>query len=360
MLVIAVFFSAILTLMEFELPNTDILEHFALPIGIWSTSNQKFVFANAAATRLFKTLKFVGDEISVFDFIADIDYSTFQTNSAEYLKVLNMEPTLDEFPIPTEGFMKLRRPDSTEFMSYIYIHDIKDDLNVVRYRLVEIHPGYDELAENANWEKYFEIREKHAVANFAGDLASQLNNALAALPGVMSESRGEDSVAKSNSLKILTDIAENLAKSADGRAAMSPVVSLQQEKNAIDVAYQLSPDHVRNRILLVDDDVPLLEILADLLTNQSMTVLTATSIADAMAIAESQPLDVAIVDIRLGDENGRELATKLKILNKDLHVIYMTGYATSIQRIRRHENFDILKKPFTLEDALTAIQGSVD
>ena len=357
MLVITVFFSVILTLMEFKLPNTDILEHFALPIGIWSTSNQKFVFANAAALRLFKTLRFVGDEISVFDFIADIDYSSFQTNSPEYLRILNMSPTSDEFPIPTEGFMKLRRADSTEFMSYIYIHDITDDLNVVRYRLIEIHTGFDELAENANWEKYFELREKHAVANFAGDMASQLNNALAALPGMMDDASGNP-VAQSKSLKVLADIAENLAKIADGKVSSSSVLSLNQDQR--DGTGQSSPNQRPHRILLVDDDVPLLEILTDLLTNQSMTVLTATSIADAMAIAESQPLDVALVDIRLGDENGRELATKLKMINKDLPIIYMTGYATSIQRIRRHENFDILKKPFTLEDALTAIQKSVD
>ena len=357
MLVITVFFSVILTLMEFKLPNTDILGHFALPIGIWSTSNQKFVFANKAATRLFKTLRFDGDEISVFDFIADIDYSSFQTNSPEYLRILNMSPTSDEFPIPTEGFMKLRRADSTEFMSYIYIHDITDDLNVVRYRLIEIHTGYDELEENARWEKYFELREKHAVANFAGDMASQLNNALAALPGMMDDASGNP-VAQSKSLKILTDIAENLAKIADGKVSSSSVLSLNQDQR--DRTGQSSPNQRPHRILLVDDDVPLLEILTDLLTNQSMTVLTATSIADAMAIAESQSLDVALVDIRLGDENGRELATKLKMINKDLPIIYMTGYATSIQRIRRHENFDILKKPFTLEDALTAIQKSVD
>lgn len=358
MLVTDIFFSAILKLMGFKLPDTDILEHFAIPIGIWSTSNQKFVFANNAAARLFKTLRFVGEEISVFDFIADIDYSSFQTNSPEYLRILNMSPTSDEFPIPTEGFMKLRRADSTEFMSYIYIHDITDDVNVVRYRLIEIHTGYDELAENANWEKYFELREKHAVANFAGDMASQLNNALAALPGMMDDVPG-NSVAKSKSLKILTDIAENLAKIADGKVSSSSVLSLDQD-NTVDAAHQLSPSQRPHRILLVDDDLPLLEILADLLTNQSMTVLTATSIADAMAIAGSQPLNVALVDIRLGDENGRELATKLKMINKDLPIIYMTGYATSITRIRRHENFDILKKPFTLEDALIAIEKSVD
>lgn len=340
------------------MPNTDILEHFALPIGIWSTSNQKFVFANRAANRLFQTLRFVAEEVTVFDFIADIDYSSFQTNSPEYLRILNMLPTSDEFPIPTEGFMKLRRDDSTEFMSYIYIHDITDDLNVVRYRLIEIHTGYDELAENANWEKYFELREKHAVANFAGDMASQLNNALAALPGMIDDALG-NSVAKSKSLKILTDIAANLSKIADGMSASSSVFSLNQD-DSVDAAHQLSPNQGRRRILIVDDDLPLLEVLLDLLTQHSMTVFTATSIADAMAIAESQPLDVALLDIRLGGENGRELATKLKIVNKDLCIIYMTGFATSIHRIRRHENYDILKKPFSLQDALIAIGKTVN
>lgn len=345
--------------MEFKLPNTDILEHFALPIGIWSTSNQKFVFANRAANRLFQTLRFVADEVTVFDFIADIDYSSFQTNSSEYLQVLNMRPTGDVFPIPTEGFMKLRRADSTEFMSYVYIHDIADDLNVVRYRLIEIHTGFDELAENARWEKFFEIRESHAVANFAGDIASQLNNALAAFLGVINESQGTDSATRSKSLKVLTDIAENLAKIADGKTASSLISSLNQDKDTVPAASQISPKQIRNRVLIVDDDVPLLEILSDSLTQRSMLVFTATSIAEAMTIAKSHELDVVLIDIRLGPENGRELATKLKNLNKDLHVVYMTGYATSIQRIRRHENYEILKKPFTFEDVLIAIEKSV-
>ena len=345
--------------MEFKLPNTDILEHFAIPIGIWNTSNQKFEFANGAARRLFQTLHLTAtDEISVYDFIADIDYSTFQTNSEEYLRILNMPATGDVFPIPSEGFIKLRRADLTEFVSYIYIHDITDELNVVRYRLLEIHTGFDELAENAQWENYFAIRENQAVAQFAGDIASQLNNALAGLPGMLIKSGVLNLADNGQYLNALLDIAENLTNIANNALNMRSISIIDQGEENTAVNKRRLSAQKRNRILVVDDDLPLLEILSDSLTQRSKTVLTATSIAEAMAIAESHDLDAVLIDLRLGNENGRELATRLKTLNSNLHIVYMTGYATSIPRIRRHENYDILRKPFTLEDALIAIEKS--
>ncbi len=335
-----------MVLMEFEFPSTDILRHFATPIAVWETTNQKIVFTNSAADRLFKTLKRLDDnEFTIWDFISDVDFSTVRTNSPDFLRSLNMKPTSDQFAVPTEGFTKLRRADLTEFISYIYIHDIKDDLNVVKYRLIEIIEGYDQLAEDAQWEEYFKIRENYAINNFAGDIASQLNNGLAALTGMPG----------SGALKVLSDIADNLTMMADSSHSGPPFSGIDEsDKNRL-AENQISRNPMRNRILVVDDDVPLLEILCDLLTDNLMTVFTATSTADAMAIAESNELDVALIDLRLGSENGRELATKLKTLNEKLHIVYMTGYASSIPRIRRHENYEVLKKPFTISDALIAI-----
>jgi len=349
-----------MVIMEFEFPSTDILRHFATPIAVWETTNQKIVFTNSAADRLFKTLKTLDDkEFTVWDFVSDVDFSTIETNSPDYLKSLNMKPTLDQFPVPTEGFMKLRRADLTEFISYIYIHDILDDLNVVKYRLIEIITGYDQLAEDAQWEEYFKIRENYAINNFAGDIASQLNNGLAALTGMLQQSGESDLLANNKVLKTLTSIAENLTMMADSRHSGPPFSGVDlSDKNRL-AENQISANLMRNRILVVDDDLPLLEILRDLLTDNLMTVFTATSTADAMAIAESNELDVALIDLRLGSENGRELATKLKTLNEKLHIVYMTGYASSIPRIRRHENYDVLKKPFTISDALIAIYKTV-
>jgi CheY-like chemotaxis protein len=327
-----------------HLPNTEILEHVAAPIVIWETTNQVILFKNSAADRLFGTLHFSIDrETTIWDFISDIDFSTIETNSPDFLNSLSMTPTSDQFPVPTEGFMKLRRMDLTEFVSYIYIHDIISDSNVVTHRLAEIIVGYDELAENAQWDQYFQIREKHSIANFAGDIASQLNNGLAALTGL----------ADSGALKVLSDIASNLTMIADSSRA--PFSGVDQSDSGQILRTPLNPIQTRNRILVVDDDVPLLEILRDLLTDNLLTVHTASSTAEAMAIAESNELDVALIDLRLGSENGRDVAVKLKTLNENLHIIYMTGYASTIPRIRRHENYDVLKKPFTISDALIAI-----
>lgn len=329
------------------LPNTEILERFTTPIAIWETAHQKVIFINSLADRLFRTLDLVDvNNLTIWDFVSDIDFSTVLTNSPDFLQSLKMTATSDQFPVPTEGFMKLRRADSTEFTSYIYIHDITDDSNVVTHRLIEIIEGYDQLAEDAQWDEYFTMRERHAVANFAGDIASQLNNGLATLAGL----------ADSRALKVLSDIAANLTSIANSN---TPLSGVDQSDTGQFTRTPLNPIQLRNRILVVDDDVALLEILGDLLTDNLMTVFTATSTADAMAIAESNELNVALIDLRLGGENGRDVAAKLKKLNKNLHIVYMTGYASTIPRIRRHENYDVLKKPFTISDALIAINKTV-
>jgi CheY-like chemotaxis protein len=346
--------------MVFQLASTAILEHFAAPIVVWETTAQKVIFTNSAALRLFKTLDLADvSKLTIWDFIADIDYSTIETNSPDFLRSLNMKPTSDEFPVPTEGFMKLRRADSTEFISYIYIHDITDDSNVVTHRLAEIIEGYDQLAENAQWEDYFQIRETYAIANFAGDIASQLNNGLAALAGILEQSGESDLLAKNQSLKSLKDIAQNLTGMANRDIRRLPFSGVDQSDSGQILPTPLNPNQLRNRILVVDDDVALLEILGDLLTDNLLTVFIATSAAEAMAIAESNELDAALIDLRLGNENGRDVATNLKKLNNNLHIVYMTGYAAFVPRIRRHENYEVLKKPFTISDALLAINKSV-
>ena len=340
--------------------NTDILEHFATPIVVWETTAQKVIFTNSAAHRLFKTLGVVDvNKLTIWDFIADIDYSTVETNSPDFLRSLNMKPTSDEFPVPTEGFIKLRRADLTELTSYIYIHDITDDSNVATYRLAEIIEGYDQLAEDAQWNQYFTIREDYAIANFAGDIASQLNNGLAALAGILEQSGESDLLAKNQSLKSLQDIAQNLIEMANRDIRRLPFSGIDQSDSGQILPTPLNPNQLRNRILVVDDDVALLEILGDLLTDNLLTVFTATSAADAIAIAESQHLDAALIDLRLGSENGRDVATSLKKLNENLHIVYMTGYAAFVPRIRRHENYEVLKKPFTISDALIAINKTV-
>lgn len=55
------------------------------------------------------------------------------------------------------------------------------------------------------------------------------------------------------------------------------------------------------RILLVDDEKEILELIAYLLKNEGMDVVTATTAADALKHINLGPFDLAILDIMLPD-----------------------------------------------------------
>jgi two-component system, NarL family, nitrate/nitrite response regulator NarL len=66
------------------------------------------------------------------------------------------------------------------------------------------------------------------------------------------------------------------------------------------------------RFLLVDDNRTFLETVCSLLARQGVTIVgTASSTAEALRQASVLRPDVAVVDIRLGNENGFDLARHL-------------------------------------------------
>ena len=67
------------------------------------------------------------------------------------------------------------------------------------------------------------------------------------------------------------------------------------------------------RVLLVDDDRHLLDSMGGwLASDQGYVVSMASSIAEAMTCVETEDFDLALVDLRLGNEDGMELIAKLK------------------------------------------------
>jgi CheY-like chemotaxis protein len=69
---------------------------------------------------------------------------------------------------------------------------------------------------------------------------------------------------------------------------------------------------MRMRCLLVDDNGAFLETARALLGQQGVTIVgTASTSAEALRLASALRPDVVLVDIRLGDENGFDLARHL-------------------------------------------------
>ena len=81
------------------------------------------------------------------------------------------------------------------------------------------------------------------------------------------------------------------------------------------------------RILVVDDDVTVQEVLTSFL-GDAYAVTPATSGADALSKLSREPVDLVMLDHRLPDCTGLELLSKLRSIHPNLPVVMLTGYGS--------------------------------
>jgi DNA-binding NtrC family response regulator len=81
-------------------------------------------------------------------------------------------------------------------------------------------------------------------------------------------------------------------------------------------------------VLVMDDDLLALESLEDYLKQAGYTVVTASSAREAVEQAREMPCDVALLDMKMPEMDGFQVAAMLRQLQPDLRVIMFTGYAS--------------------------------
>lgn len=110
-------------------------------------------------------------------------------------------------------------------------------------------------------------------------------------------------------------------------------------------------------ILVVDDDNALLRTVADILEMHGYAPQTAATGGSGLAVAATMKPAVALVDLRLPDMNGLELAARLHSLSDTTQVVVLTGNATleSAVAAMRESSIDYLVKPVNIEHLLKAV-----
>ncbi|HET7342383.1 MAG TPA: response regulator [Methylomirabilota bacterium] len=105
------------------------------------------------------------------------------------------------------------------------------------------------------------------------------------------------------------------------------------------------------RILIVDDDVPLAELLSGSLTDQGYETILAHHGADGLMLAEVERPDVVLLDVRMPGLNGVEVLQQMRTRWPYLAVIMISGLGdTELARaMLRRGAFDYLSKPLDLE-----------
>jgi two-component system, cell cycle response regulator CpdR len=99
------------------------------------------------------------------------------------------------------------------------------------------------------------------------------------------------------------------------------------------------------RVLAVDDDVLVLELLAQMLADLGCETVTARSGTEALAtIAKDEAIEMLISDINMPGLAGSELAERARSYRPELAVILLTGGAADSR------GFPLLRKPFAQSD----------
>jgi two-component system response regulator PilR (NtrC family) len=110
-------------------------------------------------------------------------------------------------------------------------------------------------------------------------------------------------------------------------------------------------DRRRPRILVVDDERSMRELLAIVLRREGYDVLLAENGKSAIAMLEKEPVDILISDIKMPDLSGVDVLRAAKRVDQDILGIMITAFAsteTAVEAMRLGA-CDYLSKPFDVD-----------
>jgi DNA-binding response OmpR family regulator len=99
----------------------------------------------------------------------------------------------------------------------------------------------------------------------------------------------------------------------------------------------------------VDDDEAVRSMLTLLLSLESYKIQTTKSVADALRVIEQTPFDVYVMDFKLPDGSGLDVAERIRSKGSKSPIILMSGYDSNTFKMRPEELniFGYLRKPFS-------------
>jgi DNA-binding NtrC family response regulator len=113
-----------------------------------------------------------------------------------------------------------------------------------------------------------------------------------------------------------------------------------------------------DRVLLVDDEVEFLEILAERLRSRGLDVTCAVSGEEALEIAGEKAFDAVVLDLAMPGLDGIETLRRLRDAEPEIQVMILSGRATVDTAVEamRLGAIDILEKPAEVEALVERIR----
>jgi len=120
----------------------------------------------------------------------------------------------------------------------------------------------------------------------------------------------------------------------------------------------------RETILVVEDEAPVLELIAGVLRNEGYPVLAAGNGEEAFRICSQHEgiIDLILTDIVMPKISGGELVRQIRPHRPNIKVLYMSGYTryTTAARGALESVETFIWKPFTPAELLLKVREVLD
>ncbi len=116
------------------------------------------------------------------------------------------------------------------------------------------------------------------------------------------------------------------------------------------------------RILVVDDERSMRELLAIVLKREGHEVLLAENGQSAIDLLEKQPVELLISDVRMPDVSGVQVLAAAQRINPDIIGIMVTAFAsteTAVEALRLGA-YDYLSKPFNVDELKLKVRKALE
>lgn len=117
----------------------------------------------------------------------------------------------------------------------------------------------------------------------------------------------------------------------------------------------------RPKILVIDDESVMREVMTTLLEREGYDVVTAADGDEGLQYFRDEPVDLVLLDLMLPGKNGLKVLDEILSLDPDAVVVMISAYATieSAVLATKQGAFDFLTKPFKNEELLHVIRNGL-
>jgi DNA-binding response OmpR family regulator len=116
------------------------------------------------------------------------------------------------------------------------------------------------------------------------------------------------------------------------------------------------------RILIVDDEQPVADLLASFCASEGREVTVCTSSLEALSRVASTPPDLLITDIVMAQLDGLSLVREARKIDAHLEAIVVTGYAAdySMEAVLQSGASDLIVKPIRMKEFRVRVELAIE